>query len=277
MAAIAVARESSTVILARNGSSGLEVCMVRRHLNSDFVGGAYVFPGGRLDEADCDPALAPHYGGLAPEAAGEVLGLAPWRALGHWGAAIRETFEEAGVLLASAAGAAIAFGDGPTRERFAEWRRRLLDHEASWADFLAEERLHLACDQLHYFAHWITPEGAPKRYTTRFFLAIAPERQAPLPDEREVVEGVWVTPQEALARHARGEMTMIFPTLKTLEELSGFGSAEAAVAACAGREVTPRLPRVARREGAVVILMPGDAGYEAAGTMPATPFKPGQL
>lgn len=273
----APARESSTVILARNGSSGLEVFMVRRHLNSDFVGGAYVFPGGRLDESDCDPALGLFYGGMTADVAGAALGLAPWRALGHWGAAIRETFEEAGVLLAARNGVTLALSEEATRERFAEWRRRLLDGEVSWAEFLAAEQLQLDCDQVHYYAHWITPEGAPKRYTTRFFLALAPEEQTPLPDDREVVAGEWVAPQEALARHARGEMTMIFPTLRTLEELSVFASAEAAVAACAGRVVTARLPRIAMKDGAVAILMPGDPGYEEAGTMPATPFTPGQL
>lgn len=267
-------RESATVILARDGVRELEVFMVRRHLASDFIGGAFVFPGGSLDEDDCAPELLAHFAGPAPEAAAAAMGLAPERALGHWGAAIRETFEEAGVLLAYRAGAPVSYEDEASRAYWAERRRRLLDKEIAWGAFVSEEQLQLAGDRVAYFAHWITPEGVPKRFTTRFFVAEAPAHQHPLPDEREVDQGVWVSPQAALDAYARGEMTMIFPTLRTLEELAGFAAAADLMAACEGREVVTRLPRVVQRENEVVILLPGDAGYHEAAGQPTPPFDP---
>jgi 8-oxo-dGTP pyrophosphatase MutT (NUDIX family) len=259
-------------MLVRDGAAGLEVFMVRRHLNSDFVGGAYVFPGGSLDAADC--TLLERYEGVSPETAAQQLELAPERALGHWGAAIRETFEEAGVLLARRGGQVVSLAD---EDHWQEHRRHLLDGTLSWAELLAKEDLMLACDLAGYFSHWITPEGAPKRFTTRFFLAKAPEKQHPLADDREVEEGVWLRPADALAAYARGEMTMIFPTLRTLEELAGFAGADAALEACRGRKVVANLPRIIQRDGEAVVLLPGDAGYDEAAGGPAVAFDPSKV
>jgi 8-oxo-dGTP pyrophosphatase MutT (NUDIX family) len=264
-------RESSTVMLLRDGAAGLEVFMVRRHLNSDFVGGAYVFPGGSLDEADC---TLTRYGGLAPEEAARRLDLPADRALGHWGAAIRETFEEAGVLLARQGGQVPALAD---EARWEAHRRELLAGTLSWCDLLDREDLVLACDLVAYFSHWITPEGTPKRFTTRFFVAMVPAGQRPLADEKEVEAGVWVRPAEALAAYERGEMTMIFPTLRTLEELATFKSAAEALAACRERVVVTNLPRVVVRDGEPLVLLPGDAGYDDAAGGEAVKFDPSRV
>jgi 8-oxo-dGTP pyrophosphatase MutT (NUDIX family) len=266
-------RESATVIPLRDGEAGLEVFMLRRHLNSDFIGGAYVFPGGSLDAADCEAAILDRYGGLSPARAGELLGIEPARAIGHWGCAVRETFEEAGVMLAYRDGALVPMRDDASRAHWQEQRRRLLDGELSWMDLLVAERLTLALDQVLYYAHWITPEASPKRFTTRFFVARVPESQTPLPDLREVDHGVWLSPEEALARHARGELPMIFPTIRTLEELSAFPSAEAAMRACHGKVVEGRMPKIVEVDGRHVLLLPGDPGYEAAG-LPPESFNP---
>jgi 8-oxo-dGTP pyrophosphatase MutT (NUDIX family) len=258
-------------MLLRDGDAGLEVFMVRRHLNSDFVGGAYVFPGGSLDEADC---TLTRYAGLDPAEAARRLELPADRALGHWGAAIRETFEEAGVLLARRQGQVPALAD---EEHWEALRQHLLDGSLAWADLLAREDLQLACDLVAYFSHWITPEGTPKRFTTRFFVAKAPPGQKPLADDREVEAGVWARPQDALDAYARGEMTMIFPTLRTLEELATFKTADEAFAACQGRVVVANLPRIVERDGEPVVLLPGDAGYdEAAGGAPVA-FDPSKV
>lgn len=244
-------RESATVIVARDGAEGLEVYMVRRHQASGDFGGAFVFPGGLLDEADC--RLIEACDGVRPEVAAERLALSPERAIGHMVAAIRETFEEAGVLLASRDGAPVALERD--RDRWITLRRQLLDGDCAWDEIVAEEGLTLGCGRLGYFAHWITPEAAKSRFTTRFFVAELPEGQVPLPDAREVDHGEWVRPEAALAAHERGEMPMIFPTVRTLEELSSFERAGELVAACEGREVTARLPRMVRRDGEMAIVL----------------------
>lgn len=270
-------RESATIMLLRDGDDGLEVFMVRRHLNSDFVGGAYVFPGGSLDAADCDAVILPRYGGIDPANAARALELPAERALGHWGAAIRETFEEAGVLLATRGGRVLELADEAAHNHFHARRQALLDGTLGWAAFLTEEDLTLACDGVHYFSHWITPEGAPKRFTTRFFVAAMPPAQRPVTDDREVEAGCWVRPADALAAHARGEFTMIFPTIRTLEELATFPSTAAAVAACQGRQVVASLPRVVERDGEPIVLLPGDAGYDEAAGVQGVAFDPSQV
>lgn len=255
-------RESATVILARPASAGLEVYMVRRHRASDFGGGAYVFPGGVLDAADAAPGVLARCGGVDVEEAAERLRLPVERAIAHWSCAVRETFEEAGVLLAQGHVSASAL---------AAARGRLLDGALSWETFLAEFGVTLDLARLGYFAHWITPEQAPKRFTTRFFVAETPVDQSPAVDAREVDFGEWLSPADALARHQAGELPMIFPTVRTLEELLAFDSPAALLASCRARRVEPRMPRMVRVDGETRILLPGDAGYDEAATADAGP------
>src|SRR5207244_2201371 len=175
-------------MLVRDGAAGgMEVLMLRRNLNADFVGGAYVFPGGAVDEADRHADLEAVCEGRSDDQASVLLGV-DRGGLAFWVAAIRECFEEAGVLLAYGPdGEVMRLSDAAVEARFARHRAAVDSGERRLLDVCAEERLRLAVDGIHYFSHWITPEGAPRRYDTRFFVAAAPAEQAPLHDDREVV------------------------------------------------------------------------------------------
>jgi 8-oxo-dGTP pyrophosphatase MutT (NUDIX family) len=225
--------------------------------------GVHVFPGGAIDPADDAPGLHALCAGLDDAGASRTLGLARG-GLGYWIAAIREAFEEAGILLAYDAGGAIVSLQGAAGERFAAHRRRL-DHKAGGFEaFARQEGLRLATDRLRYFGHWITPVGAPRRYDTRFFLAVAPEGQEARADEHETIAHIWVRPGEALTMHARETLAMRFPTIKTLERfVACTTTAELIAEVESARVVRALLPRVSR-DGRT--LLPGEPGYEEAGT-----------
>ncbi len=206
---------AATLVLLRDRpAGGVETLLIQRHQNSRFAAGDHVFPGGRL-EADDNPEDAEAWCvGLEAAAAARVLGLAePRPALGYWIGAIRETFEEVGILLAYGADGRLLAGDVG---RLAEHRRACQrDNRAFWT-MLRAARLRLATDRLVYFAHWITPEGRPLRFDTRFFAAAMPAGQAAVADEREIVGVRWLTPPEALAAQRAGEISLRIPTATTL-------------------------------------------------------------
>jgi 8-oxo-dGTP pyrophosphatase MutT (NUDIX family) len=257
--------------------SGLEVCMLRRHLDSDFVGGAYVFPGGKLDESDRGQAARDACRGRTDAEASALLGV-PSGGLAFWVAVLRECFEEAGVLLAySGDGRNLALvdtEDGVRRKRIAAMRQRLNLGETDFLDECRAEGLSLAVDRVHYFSHWITPEPAPKRYDTRFFVAALPAGQAPVHDDYETVETVWVRPADALERARLRELDIIFPTMKNLEAIARFATSAELLAAAAAIESVPAvLPRVVTDGRGIRIVLPGDPGYEeaVAGTSAGAP------
>jgi len=193
--------------------------------------------------------------------------------LGFFVAAVRECFEEAGVLLASAAGRPLSFEDPATGQRFVEHRRGLNAGETTLADICRAEGLTLDLGRISYFSHWITPEGAPRRYDTRFFVGVVPEGQVALHDDDEVVASTWIVPGDALARHRAGELDLMFPTAKNLEAIGRFTSCAALMAAAAAAEVPAILPRINVEGEGVRILLPGDEGYENATGLPAgVPF-----
>jgi 8-oxo-dGTP pyrophosphatase MutT (NUDIX family) len=249
--------------------------MLRRHLNSDFVGGAYVFPGGKVDDADRTAGAEEACVGRTDAAASDMLGTAGG-GLAFWVAALRECFEEAGVLLAyqgdgvagehtSVEDTMVDAHDRQTRHRLAALRVALNAGELRFLDACRSEGLRLATDRVHYFSHWITPEPAPKRYDTRFFVAALPPGQIPIHDDHETVDTVWVRPDAALARAKAGEFDLIFPTMKNLEAISRFAtSAELLGAAAAVERVPTVLPRVVVDERGFRILLPGDPGYDQA-------------
>jgi 8-oxo-dGTP pyrophosphatase MutT (NUDIX family) len=267
-AAIAV-RDAATVMLVRDGSDArLEVFMLRRNLRSDFVGGAYVFPGGAVDPADRHADLEPICEGRTDADASTGLGLDPPRGgLAYWVAAIRESFEEAGVLLAyDAAGRVVDFRDPAVAERFDRHRAAVDGGERRLVEICAEEDLRLAVDGIHYFSHWITPIGPTRRYDTRFFVAAAPVGQTPLHDDRETIANCWIAPAEALVRHEAGEFDLILPTIRNLEAIARFDTAAELLAAAAALVRVPAiLPRVVDDGDGVRILLPGDPGYDGAG------------
>ncbi len=259
-------RDAATVMLVRDTGDGMEVFMLRRNLNSDFVGGAYVFPGGAVDEADRHADLERICQGRSDEAASEQLGIAHG-GLAYWVAAIRESFEEAGVLLAVPEGDhhVISFADPDTAARFVEHRRVVDAGEKRLIEICELERLRLDVDRIHYFSHWITPVGPPRRYDTRFFVAAAPAEQVPLHDDRETIANLWVRPLDALERHRRGELDLIFPTIKNLEAIGPFERSADLLAHAQSISAVPAiLPRIVHDEGGMRILLPSDPGYDEA-------------
>ncbi len=262
-------RDAATVLLLRDGHEGLEVCMLRRNLNSDFVGGAYVFPGGAVDLADRGADLEAICEGRSDADASRRLGIEAG-GLAYWVAAIRESFEEAGVLLAyDEAGQTVDLDDLAGAERWAAHRTAVDVGALRMADLCAREHLRLAVDGMHYFGHWITPEGAPRRYDTRFFLGAAPERQTPLHDDHEVIANEWVRPADALAHAMAGEWTLLPPTISSLQAIARFEtSAEALTAATEIVDVPAILPRVISVDGGMRIVLPGDAAYDDEAATP---------
>jgi len=288
-----VPRDASTIMLVRDvnlsGEDTLEVCMVRRHLNSDFVGGAYVFPGGKVDLEDRGSVAEEACTGRSDAEASDILQV-PSGGLAFWVAALRECFEEAGVLLAyqnrgvgvgrdekgasgerrELAGAVdraelVDATDPEVRRELAALRDRLNGGDVDFLDGCKAMGLSLAVDKVHYFSHWITPEPAPKRYDTRFFVAALPPGQVPVHDDHETVDTVWVRPAEALERALAGEFDLIFPTMKNLQAIVRFStSVELLSAAVAVERVPTIVPRVVSDERGFRILLPGDPGYEEA-------------
>ncbi len=253
---------AATVTLVRDAPRGLEVLMLQRSLSLKFMPGVYVFPGGALDPADSSPEMHAMCVGLEDEAASSVLGLERG-GLAYWVAAIREAFEEAGILLAYDAGGGIVSLNGEAAERYRAHRRTLDERHGDFGAIVRGEGLRLAADRLLYFGHWITPVSAPRRYDTRFFLAVAPEQQVAKHDNHETIAHVWVRPQEALDLCARETLNMRFPTIRTLEQFTQCATtAELTAALSSKRVVRPLLPRISR-EGRS--LLPGDPGYEEAG------------
>lgn len=266
-------RDAATVVLLRDGTNGVEVFMLKRNLNSDFVGGAYVFPGGGVDDADRSDDLEAICQGLSDADASQALGVATG-GLAFWVAAIRESFEEAGVLLAYNGDATVVELDDPVAsERWREHRKAVDGGQRRLAEVCQAEGLHLAVDGMYFFSHWITPAGAPRRYDTYFFVAAAPQAQTPLHDDHEVIANEWVRPADALARVLNGELTMLPPTIAALQAIDGFDTvAEALATARKITSVPSVLPRIIQQDGNVHLVLPGQPGYDGepipAGTNP---------
>jgi 8-oxo-dGTP pyrophosphatase MutT (NUDIX family) len=246
--------------------NGLEVFMLQRTLAAVFAKGMYVFPGGRVDANDNEDQLEAICDGLDDEEASALLGI-PNGGLSYWVAAIRECFEEAGVLLARPTNSneLVRFDtDSVLQNRFSVARHAIHDSNMSLVELCATENLRLVTNNIHYVSHWITPLGEPRRFDTRFFIARAPEAQEPLHDDNETIASLWVSPIEALERHARGDLAMISPTTSNLQFLAPHGTTTDALNA-AKKIGTPTaiLPKLKTdAEGKVIgITMPGDADY----------------
>jgi 8-oxo-dGTP pyrophosphatase MutT (NUDIX family) len=252
---------AATVTLVRDAPRGLEVLMLQRSLSLAFMPGVHVFPGGALDAADDAPALRALCAGLDDAAASRALGLESG-GLAYWVAAIREAFEEAGILLAYDSRGEIVTLNGDTAERYSAQRQALDECRSDFAGFVAGEGLRLAVDRLRYFGHWITPVGSPRRYDTRFFIAAAPAGQEVRHDNREAIAHVWVRPGEALELCARETINLRLPTIKTLERFAACTSvAELMAEVASAGEVRALLPRTTRDGRSV---LPGEPGYDEA-------------
>jgi 8-oxo-dGTP pyrophosphatase MutT (NUDIX family) len=253
-------KPAATVMLVRDaldGEPGVEVFMLRRTASAVFGAGMFVFPGGRVDGLDGADDIAPFCRGLDDATASRQLGI-DHGGLAYWVAAVRECFEEAGVLLAERR------DGGPLQLRNHD-RHEIHDSSLSLVELCRRDDLVLDLSTTYYVDHWITPIGEQRRFDTRFFLTELPIDQEPLHDDKETVESLWVRPGEALRLQAAGELTMMPPTMANLRFLEPHESAAAALAAGALVENPPCvLPRIRRdADGRIIgVAMPTDADYD---------------
>jgi 8-oxo-dGTP pyrophosphatase MutT (NUDIX family) len=246
-------RPAATVALIRDAQEGPQVLLLRRHGRSGFAADAWVFPGGVVDAGDRDPRLADHIDGPSAADWAERLALDdPAVAQGFVAAALREAWEETGILLAHPAVSTRLDEPGA----LAVSRRALLDGVIDLRQAAVGDGFRLAGDRLAYLAHWITPEPEPRRFDTRFFLAVVPPDAEAERHEGEMTDSLWCTPAESVARFTRGEMKMLPPTVHTLRRLIGFASAGEALDSFRDAEVPPILPVMRRHPAGVAIELP---------------------
>lgn len=234
-------RRAATVVLLRDAADGVEAYLIRRVASMAFASGMHAFPGGAVDPRDTSHDVA--WSGPTPAEWAVRLGLEDESAARAMVcAAVRETFEESGVLLAGTDPSTVV-GDVSGPEWEAE-RQALVDRDLAFSDFLAERGLVLRSDLLAAWSRWITPEFEPRRYDTCFFLAGLPRAQRTRDVGGEADRVEWISPSDAVARFERGEMAMFPPTVATLAELAGNGSVAAALRAAAARDLTPITPKI---------------------------------
>jgi len=219
-------RLAASLLLVRDGHQGPEVFMMKRPGGVDFPD-LHVFPGGKLDGHDYLPDLVD---GMDDAAASRALGVAAG-GLRYWVAAIRECFEECGVLLAYRDGQLVRWRNDEEALRFEQYRQALMDGAMGLEDLCRREQLRLAGDQMHYFSHWLTPATVKRRFDTRFFIAAMPTDQDTLAHHWETAGDDWIRPTDALAAQAAGRWQMIAPTLITLESIEPFATVVAMLAA----------------------------------------------
>ena len=251
----AVPVTAATVVLVRDGAQGLEVLMVVRHHEIDFARGAAVFPGGKVAASDQDPRLASRIAGLGDLGAAQAAVRI---------AAIRETFEESGLLLAREGPSGSLLGGSRLDAVHGRWKDAIAGGGQAFVDMVCEEALHLAGDVLQPFAHWVTPEHSPKRFDTHFFIAAAPIEQLARHDGFEAVDSMWIRPIDALQDCEAGQRTIIFPTLANLALLAQSADAAAAIEAARRRAPLRILPVLGKRaDGKRIPVLPPEAGYPA--------------
>jgi 8-oxo-dGTP pyrophosphatase MutT (NUDIX family) len=269
-------RPASTILLLRDSTDGpddngrgaddngrglddkcrgeIEVFMMVRHYEIDFNSGALVFPGGSVDKGDHEVVGRPEL-----YSRGEGLEAA---ALSFRIAAIRETFEESGILLAKPRGLDSLIDAGRATEIESASRAALCEAKIKFATILAEHGLVLALDELVPYAHWITPEGMPKRFDTWFFLAAAPPRQAGAHDGKESTDSIWLSPREALAGGDSGRFKLPFPTTRNLIRLGKQPTVKAALDDARGKPIVTVMPVMTRLNGGRQLRIPREAGYD---------------
>lgn len=284
MMAAPTKKAATTILLRDRKPEGFEIFLLRRHEKSSFMGGNYVFPGGRVDREDGSLETCALCKGVNPDEAQRLFGgrLSPEESLAHWIAGIRELFEEAGVLMAYDRNDHLfQCGNPADRARFSNLRRLLQKGERTICQVVQEENILFALDQLHYYAHWITPEARAERFDTRFFLIRHPEGQEASFDEKETTAGVWLSPREAFDENVKGKMVLSPPTLQIMEDLSRFHSTEEVFNSLGERQIQPVLPILKNLSGEVLIF-PWDPEYEVfqGGEVPASidhgrPSQPG--
>jgi 8-oxo-dGTP pyrophosphatase MutT (NUDIX family) len=244
---------SSTVLLLRDDRGRFEVFMVQRHHQIDFASSALVFPGGKVDAADRDPALR-RCCACPPELDDDAFAVRV--------SAVRETFEECGVLLARPRGERQLLPESEVRPLEARYRADLVAGRVAMRDVTEAHGLELALDVLVPFAHWITPEFMPKRFDTHFFLVPAPRDQVAAHDGEESVDSVWITPEQAIDDAKAGRRSIIFPTLRNVIKLGRSRGVAEAIERALREPIVTVLPTVGKGANGPVIRIPAEADYD---------------
>jgi 8-oxo-dGTP pyrophosphatase MutT (NUDIX family) len=265
MTEILTPRPAATVLTLRDAANGYEILMLRRNLASEFVGGAYVFPGGGVDPDDASELAQDRILGMTDASCSARLGIESG-GLAYYVACFRELFEEGGLLVAcDEAGVEIDLANRPLVDRLNAQRALVNDGSLAFVELLLREDLYLDLRHVAYLAHWVTPVGPPRRYDTRFFGALAPVGQVAGHDDHETVASSWIRPRDALALHERGEFALLLPTVRNLEAVAHFETARQVLDYANGLRDVPRIePRIVVRDGERTILLPGDDGYDDA-------------
>jgi 8-oxo-dGTP pyrophosphatase MutT (NUDIX family) len=262
-------KRAATVMLLRDTAAGPAVHMLRRRASMAFAGGAYAYPGGGVDPRDDERQV--RWAGPTRAWWAERLGVDETGAQAIVCAAVRETYEEAGVLLAGPAPDSVV-GD-TTGDDWEKDRSALVARELSFAEFLDRRGLVLRSDLLGAWARWITPEFESRRYDTWFFVAALPEGQRTRNASTEADRTVWIRPAEAAAGYDKGELTMMPPTVATLRALTPYGGAAEALTAAPDRDLTPVLAGAHLVDGEIVLSWPGHEEFtrHIPATATATP------
>lgn len=256
-------KPAATVLLVRAPSDEIEVFMIKRNAKTNF-GGAWVFPGGKLDPVDEEIEINSFCAGLTDEMASQIIDVESG-GLNYWIACIRECFEECGVLLAYREnGDLFGASDDAEMKILAAFRDKLNRGEPVLLELCKELNLKLAVDRLAYVSHWITPKMEMKRYSTRFFIALAPSDQKAIHDGSEGVESTWITPENAIKGGEEGKFPIILPTIRNLEAIVGFTSTNELLENKVKfqSEVSSIEPKFFMKDGKMIGLLPGDDGYE---------------
>jgi 8-oxo-dGTP pyrophosphatase MutT (NUDIX family) len=249
-----IPRLAATILILRDTQQGMEVLMVTRHHEVDFLSGALVFPGGKLTKDDDDPRLHARCSGVENLSAEQVT-----LRVG----AIREVFEESGILLARQRGASALLGAERATELAARYRQQRASGTVGLAELVDAEDLELACEQLVPFARWITPTFLTKRFDTYFYLAAAPAEQIAVHDGQEMVDAQWIRPADALADQASGKSNIVMATLINLRKLNRNTTVSAAMRAAVARPVVTVTPELVERlRGRMVVRIPEAADYD---------------
>lgn len=214
-------RPAATVIIARQAEPQYEIFMLRRTSDAAFAGGMYVFPGGRVDDHDGSAEYQGLFTGPTAHQAGQQAALGDdWQK--YWLTGIRETFEESGFMLAYDSDGKVFAYDEESDARFDHYRKALHGGELTLADICARENLTLAIDLIHFFNRWITPPGRPRRFDTRFFITEAPPSQTGVHDGHETVDSLWISPADALEKHAKKELGLMRVTERQLNTFNRY-------------------------------------------------------
>ncbi|MHB8189848.1 MAG: NUDIX hydrolase [Ferrimicrobium sp.] len=258
-------RRAATVMMVRPAiDETFEVLMLKRSKDLTFVGGAYVFPGGKVDVADGSPEILARCDGLVEADARRALGVDEL-GVAHYVAAVREVFEEAGVLIGSTDGVGKlpALTElPPVGDDLDLARGHLLEGSWTFLDVLEYLGVRLSLDRLFYVAHWVTPEPVPKRFDTRFFVVSVRRNQKAREDASETVEHCWISPSAALDAYRAGELPMVIPTVRSLEYLASFGELDQLLQNARETTFVPAImPRLMRTDHGIEVVTPDDPRY----------------